>query len=491
MSRECDVCVIGAGFGGLSAALELASSGMQVILLETLKYPGGCAGSFQKDGYTFDAGATLSGGLGQGQLFRKWIDKYNLSVHTSRMDPVIDFRGPGFRLQIPQDREIFIQRIAEQHANAEGVRAFFKEQRETADKLWTILNNPSLLPPLSAPSLLCHIKSLPQYLPLLKLIGRPLNHVLGKYGLDQPSLFRSFLDATCQITVQCGVNEAESTFALSSLDYYFRGASHIQGGPGQLAKGLVHAIEEEQGQVKYCHRAKALKKDAEGYWIIESTKGAIRAPFVVANLLPATLQNLLPEEIQCGDKLSRLDDSVQSGWGACMLYRVVRRPVEAKSGALHIQIIQDPAKPLQNGNHLFCSISAADETQRAPAGYSTMTVSTHIRNKDLRPDHIHGIHEEMRRGLARFAPQWNQEICYEKTASPRTFERFTGRPGGYVGGIPRRVGLDNYRGIFPEAIAKGLYMVGDSVFPGQSTLATALGGHRVAHTILRAQKRGH
>jgi phytoene dehydrogenase-like protein len=53
-----------------------------------------------------------------------------------------------------------------------------------------------------------------------------------------------------------------------------------------------------------------------------------------------------------------------------------------------------------------------------------------------------------------------------------------------VGGVPRRAGLHNYEGIWPAPVAPGLYLVGDSVFPGQSTLATAIGGQRVARRIL-------
>ena len=72
-------------------------------------------------------------------------------------------------------------------------------------------------------------------------------------------------------------------------------------------------------------------------------------------------------------------------------------------------------------------------------------------------------------------------------ASPRTFERFTSRAHGYVGGVPRTPGLHNYDGLFPSPMLPGLYMVGDSVFPGQSTLAVALGGVRTARHIINSQ----
>ena len=56
---DADTLVIGAGFGGLSAALHLADAGQRVVLCEALNYPGGCASTFRRDGLQFEAGATL------------------------------------------------------------------------------------------------------------------------------------------------------------------------------------------------------------------------------------------------------------------------------------------------------------------------------------------------------------------------------------------------------------------------------------------------
>ena len=55
--------IVGAGGGGLAAALELANSGFDVTVLESHIYAGGCAGTFYHKKYRFDAGATLAGGF--------------------------------------------------------------------------------------------------------------------------------------------------------------------------------------------------------------------------------------------------------------------------------------------------------------------------------------------------------------------------------------------------------------------------------------------
>jgi phytoene desaturase len=51
--------VIGAGFGGLAAAIRLGARGYRVTVLEKLQAPGGRASVFRQDGFTFDAGPTI------------------------------------------------------------------------------------------------------------------------------------------------------------------------------------------------------------------------------------------------------------------------------------------------------------------------------------------------------------------------------------------------------------------------------------------------
>src|SRR4051812_24328347 len=51
--------VIGAGIGGLAAAIRLRARGYDVTVLEALDQPGGRARVFRQDGFTFDAGPTV------------------------------------------------------------------------------------------------------------------------------------------------------------------------------------------------------------------------------------------------------------------------------------------------------------------------------------------------------------------------------------------------------------------------------------------------
>lgn len=51
--------VIGAGLGGLAAAIRLGARGFRVTLVDRLDQPGGRARVFEQDGFTFDAGPTV------------------------------------------------------------------------------------------------------------------------------------------------------------------------------------------------------------------------------------------------------------------------------------------------------------------------------------------------------------------------------------------------------------------------------------------------
>jgi phytoene dehydrogenase-like protein len=53
------IVIIGAGLGGLSAAIHLAAAGQHVTVLERNAYVGGKAGQVEIDGYRWDTGPTV------------------------------------------------------------------------------------------------------------------------------------------------------------------------------------------------------------------------------------------------------------------------------------------------------------------------------------------------------------------------------------------------------------------------------------------------
>jgi len=483
--ERVDALVVGAGAGGLGAALTLAESGARVLVCEALTYPGGCASTFERKGYRFDAGATLSAGLAPGQTLHRWIARHRLPVRTLPLDPVLQIRAPGVDLSIPPDRSRFLDRLCSLPGVPEQpTRAFFALQERVAEALWHVIDRPELLPPLGVGALLHHAGRLPALLPVARWIGQPLLAVLRRFGLDDCVPVRTVVDALCQITVQCTSVQAEAPFALAALDYPFRGTAHVRGGIGQLAEGLVTGIRTLGGQVRLATRVKGLSREGSG-WRVSTRRGDVYADQVLANVLPGALEGL---GVPLRPHLQRRQARVASGWGACALYLGVDASADLPEGPHHIEIVQQPGAPLPSGNHMLVSLGDGADTERAPPGQRTATVSTHIDPALLGDDPaaaVQAVQERLREGLRTHLPALAQAIRTEMPASPRTFQRFTRRGGGLVGGIPRRVGLGQYLDVLPRPAAPGLWLVGDSVLLGQSVLAAATGGHRTAVAALR------
>ncbi|RKH38205.1 FAD-dependent oxidoreductase [Corallococcus sicarius] len=491
-----DAVVVGAGFGGLATALELCRRGARVALCEGLNYPGGCASTFRRGGYAFESGATLFSGFDVHQLFGRWIREHALDVTVEPVDPLVELRAPGLRLPVHRDRARFIGELcALPGAPVDAIQRFFETQARVAGVLWPLFDNPDLLPPLNLKSLLRHAGRAWTYAPLARWLGRPLGAVVAHHGLEHFTPLRTYLDALCQITVQCSAAEAEAPFALAAMDYYWRGTGHVRGGIGQLAKALTGAITARGGDVLMANRVRAVTP-VDGGWKVTARRGELLARHVVANVLPQGLRSLIDAPVGRLPRVDALAERLEGGWGAAMLYLVVRPPEGDSGSARHLELVRDSTQAFIEGNHLFASVSGVTDEGRARPGQRTVTVSTHVPLKKLaglspeaQGPYFAQLHARMREGLEALSPEWmgQGQVVHAMTASPRTFQRFTLREAGAVGGVPRRAGLDNYRTLGPFQADRGLWLVGDSVFPGQSTLATAVGGVRTAASIASAR----
>lgn len=466
-----DVIVIGAGLGGLSAALHLARAGRAVRVFERLTYPGGCACTYERNGVRYDGGATMLTAMADHQWIPRTLAASGVRLDTHPLDPVIELRTPDFRLSVGNDRETLVQELCDRPgAPIDRIRAFFEDATHVSDRLWAVLDDPEVLPPLHPRSALRQLTHARAWLRVARWAGRPLSAVVAHHGLLDFEPLTAWMDAICQITVQTGFRSAEAPVALGAIDYFFRGCRSLPDGIGSLAEGFVTAIRNEGGQVTLGSRVRALRRE-RGRFVVETRRGTETADTVVGNLLPDDLQRL------AGLPVDARGERSQRSWGAAMLY--LTSSVEP-TGAHHLELLDRPGDALHDGNHSLVSIGPLG---RAGPGLRPVSVSSHV-HPDATPAHLDAVHAYLGDKLARLAPEVVAGEVHRETASPRTFSRFTGRSGGRVGGVPRTAGLLDYLDAFPTPLAPGLWCVGDGVGLGQSTLAVALTGARTAAAIL-------
>ncbi|MFZ2358229.1 MAG: hypothetical protein WA040_02680, partial [Anaerolineae bacterium] len=177
------------------------------------------------------------------------------------------------------------------------------------------------------------------------------------------------------------------------------------------------------------------------------------------------------------------------GWGAFMVYVGLDAAAAPSDALLHRQVVV--REPLGEGNSVFLSLSPAWDEARAPAGQRALTLSTHTALGpwwDLFENDRAGYETRKAAYTAQMLAAAEQALPGLRDASrfvlpgtPVSFQRFTRRAWGWVGGFPQ---TNLFRAWGPR-LAPSLWMVGDSIFPGQSTAAVALGGLRVGAAVLR------
>jgi phytoene desaturase len=105
--QQKTVLVIGAGFGGLSAAALLARDGFQVTILEKNEQTGGRARVWKKDGYVFDMGPSW---YLMPEVFEKYFGLFNKKTQDYyklvRLDPNYRvFFGTDKIVDVPAERK--------------------------------------------------------------------------------------------------------------------------------------------------------------------------------------------------------------------------------------------------------------------------------------------------------------------------------------------------------------------------------------------------
>lgn len=488
------IIVIGAGIGGLTTAALLTQAGYAVTVLEAQTYPGGCAGTFFHQGYRFEAGATVAGGFQPNGPHDLVAQKLNLEWKVRRHEPAWVVHLPNHEIALTHDNTSVLD-------NFPASARFWEQQSKIADLGWRMSAQGLPWPPTDAIELSrlarTALRHFPHDLRLLNYAFASVGTWLKRHKLDQDPAFVRFIDAQLLISAQTTSPQVNAVYGATALDLARQGTYHVETGIGGLAQTLVEKIQALGGQVLYRQQVTRFAFENGRIVGVYARKGTrttqealYPADFVVANLTPWSLDRLLGEHSP--KKLQREVGQRRLGWGAFVLHLGVDASELPKDFPDHHQIIGSLEKPLGEGNSLFLSFSPDWDTTRAPAGHRALTITTHTdvqswwdllaRDSQAYHDQKATYTEQILDLVETHLPNFRRRVKLALPGSPITYQFYTGRHLGMVGGFPQ-TSLFKARG--PRVGISNLRLVGDSIFPGQSTAGVSVGAMRVAQLVQR------
>lgn len=488
------VVIIGAGVGGLTAAALMAHAGHDVTVLEAQTYPGGCAGTFVHKGYRFDAGATVAGGFQPNGPHYLIGERLGIDWHVHTSDPAWRVHLPDRTITLTRDNADVIEKFPH-------TAFFWNEQSALADLGWSLSAQGLPFPPTDAAELAqiakVGIGNLPRDLRMIPFVFMSTHQWLALRGLARDEAFVRFIDGQLLISAQTTSRGANALYSATALDLARQGVYHAEGGIGGIAQQLADKVEQLGGAVLYRHRATGIEIEggraisvAAQHGIRGSKTSTFPADFVIANLTPWSLDDLFGDDSPAA--LKRETEHRRFGWGAFCLHLGVCAGNLPADFPDHHQIITEMRGALGETRSIFISASPEWDSTRAPAGHRAVTVTTHTdvgawwalleRDPSAYAARKAEYTDTMLTNIERAIPGFSAAVELVLPGTPVTYQFYTGRHMGMVGGFPQ---TSLFKARSPRTGIRNVRLVGDSIFPGQSTAGVTLGALRVVDDALR------
>ena len=483
------VIVIGAGLGGLSAAIRLAKSGFDVTVLEKNETVGGKVNLVETSGYKFDTGASL---LTMRHVFEdlfrfceRRIEDYLTIVP---LDPICRyFWSDGTRFDASSDLQKTEAEIAKLNpSDVENFRLFLADARrkyEIAERTF-LAHSLNDLPKLLRPTYLRDLLAISS----LKTLAAHNKNYFQSEKLRQ--LFNRFATYNGSSPYQ-----TPATFALVPFIEFGLGAWYARGGIYEIPKALEKLAREFGVEIKLNSAVeKVIVENKRAVGVRLENGEIIRGDAVVANSdAIETYRNLLDEKF-FSKKLDRREPSCS---GFVLLLGVKKNfPQLAHHNIFfsddyraEFDALFQNLRPAPNPTVYICATSKTDATQSPPncenlfvlinAPYTSDKTNWQIEAKSYRDVVIEKLEKF---GLENL----NDSIEFEQIITPEDFEKKYRTNRGSIYGV-------SSNGVFSAFLRvpnkskqiENFYFVGGATHPGGGMPLVLLSGKMAADLISR------
>jgi len=481
-----DFIVIGSGYGGLSIATLLSSIGLSVLILESHTNVGGCASFFKRKNFLFDVGATTLSGLKINQPLGKLFNILNLKPNIKKMDIGMIISINGNKILRYSDKEKWINECENKfYDGISNYRSFWNEVYKIEELVWELIDKNKNIPPKDIRDIinLSKIDNI-KFISLLSGLFLPIKNLLNKNNIKNND-FINLLDN--QLIISTQNNHLNSPYITACIGLCYPSETYYPyGGIYSTLELLLNKFKDNKGEIKFKQEVIKIKKKND-FYLVKTRNKTYASKGIISNIPIWNMKNITEHEIK--NYFENISSRFDNSPGAFTLYFGIENKFDIESA--YYQVHTEEKIPFCTSNSFFVSFSLDDDYFKSPKGYRTVTISTHTDVKEwenlskeeyLNKKNI--IENFIISKLNKIFPEMkNLEKIYFLSGSPKTFEFFTKRYRGFVGGIPHSIDK-NLLSLAPNITKfKNLYLVGDTVFPGQGIPAVVQGALNIFEHI--------